>query len=1529
MSGSVTVTVNSLPVAQSLTGGGGYCFGGAGTAVGLSSSVAGTTYQLYNGTTAVGSAIAGTGSAISFGLQSTAGTYTAMGTNTSTGCVNTMSGSTVIAVNPLPTAYTVTGGGTYCAGGAGVHIGLSGSSTGVNYQLYNGGTAVGSPVAGTGVVLDFGWQTTGGTYSVIGTNAATGCTNAMLGSTTIAISALPLPTAYAVTGGGNYCAGGSGVHIGLGASAAGMSYQLYLGTSGMGAALPGTGSALDFGLQTMAGSYTVVATNPATGCNNNMTGTANVVVNTLPVLQTVTGGGNYCVGSGGVAVGVGGSEPGVDYQLYNGTAAVGGPTSGTGFALSFGLQTAPGTYSVMAANPGSGCTSAMTGTPVVAVSALPTVYSMTGGGNYCPGSSGVSLGLGGSDIGVNYQLYNGLTMVGGALPGTGAALDFGMTTVTGTYYIVANGGVGCNSNMSGTAAINISSLPGLHTVTGGGAFCAGGTGIDVALDGSDAGVDYQLYNAAMPIGAALPGTGAALDFGMQVADGTYTVIATDAVTNCVSTMTGSAAVVVNAIPTAYSIAGGGNYCSGDIGSNVSLSGADIGTNYQLLINGSPSGSALGGGGTTLDFGPQAMSGTYTVVATNGTGCTNNMTGSVMVGVNPLPADYTVMGGASFCVGGAGGNVSLSGSEAGISYRLYNGTSPVGSAVSGTGSSLDFGIHTVSGIYTITATNTVTGCTRTMSGMAVIMANPLPAVFTVTGGGSYCTAGSGVDVSLAGSEWGVNYQLYRGLAPVGTPRPGTGSVVSFGPQLLAGNYTVVAVNATSGCTMNMAGVVPVVISPLPTSYNVSGGGGYCAGGSGLHVNLANSTPGVSYQLYVGAVATGGAMAGTGSALDFGLQAIGGNYTVIATDTGTGCINYMTGSATVAVNTAPAAYSVIGGGSYCSGGSGVNVGLLNSASGVQYQLYRSSIAVGSPVWGTSGPLNFGPQAAAGSYTVMATNATSGCTNTMTGGASVVINPLPGSYTLTGGGNYCAGGTGVNVGVSNSGAGVNYQLYRSSTVVGSAVPGTGSAINFGLQTTTGSYTVVATNTATGCSVSMPGSLPVGINSLPVVYTVTGGGNYCAGGSGVSVGVSNSNAGINYVLYHGTTPMETKPGTGSSIGFSMQTDTGSYTVVAENAATGCSSLMTGGATVNRNEAVTPEVTVTSGGGNLACAGHLVTFTAMTVNGGGSPVYDWTVNGVPMGTGNTMSYLPANGDVVHVTLTSNALCATPAVTDHSMTMTVNSPEFPSVTITPNPGLEVCQGSVVTFSPVSSFGGSTPLYVWKKNGSVVDTAAAYSYTPLNNDIVECILLSNYRCRLSETASSNALNMKVDAAVAPTVTISSSSGGHIGAGVQEILTATVVNGGASPTYQWLVNGLVVGGATLPVYASRSFSDLDDVTCRVTSGGPCPGMTGSATVTVHVHGVSVKQITAGTSDIRLIPNPNKGAFTVKGTLGTTADEEVTIEVTNMLGQGVYNGKAAVRTGEIEAHIQLANVANGMYILTLHSEGEHKVFHIVIER
>ncbi|WP_337968506.1 tandem-95 repeat protein [uncultured Flavobacterium sp.] len=1292
MTGNAVITVNPLPTAYNVTGGGSYCTGGTGVAVGLSNSQTGVSYQLQLGGVNDGTAVAGTtGTAISFGTKTAAGTYTVVATNTTTSCTAPMTGSATITINPLPTTYTVTGGGSYCTGGTGVAVGLSNSQTGVSYQLQLGGVNDGTAVAGTtGTAISFGTKTAAGTYTVVATNTTTSCTAPMTGSATITVN--PLPTAYNVTGGGAYCAGGTGVAIGLSNSQTGVSYQLQLGGVNDGTAVAGTtGTAISFGTKTAAGTYTVVATNTTTSCTAPMTGSVTITVNPLPTAYTVTGGGTYCAGGTGVAIGLSNSQTGVSYQLQLGGVNDGTAVAGTtGTAISFGTKTAAGTYTVVATNTTTSCTAPMTGSATITINPLPTAYAVTGGGTYCAGGAGFSVGLSNSQTGVSYQLQLGGVNDGTAVAGTtGTAISFGTKTAAGTYTVVAtNTTTSCTAPMTGSATITINPLPTTYTVTGGGSYCTGGTGVAVGLSNSQTGVSYQLQLGGVNDGTAVAGTtGTAISFGTKTAAGTYTVVATNTTTSCTAAMTGSAPITINPLPTAYNVTGGGTYCAGGTGVAVGLSNSQTGVSYQLQLAGANDGTAVAGTtGSAINFGTKTAAGTYTVVATNTTtSCTAPMTGSATITINPLPTAYAVTGGGSYCRGGTGVAVGLSNSQTGVSYQLQLGGVNDGTEVAGTtGSAINFGTKTAAGTYTVVATNTTTSCTAPMTGSVTITVNPLPTAYTVTGGGAYCTGGTGVAVGLSNSQTGVSYQLQLGGVNDGTAVAGTtGTAISFGTKTAAGTYTVVATNTTTSCTAPMTGSATITINPLPTAYAVTGGGTYCAGGAGFSVGLSNSQTGVSYQLQLGGVNDGTAVAGTtGTAISFGTKTAAGTYTVVATNTTTSCTAPMTGSATITINPLPTTYTVTGGGSYCTGGTGVAVGLSNSQTGVSYQLQLGGVNDGTAVAGTTGTaISFGTKTAAGTYTVVATNTTTSCTAAMTGSAPITINPLPTAYNVTGGGTYCAGGTGVAVGLSNSQTGVSYQLQLAGANDGTAVAGTtGSAINFGTKTAAGTYTVVATNTTTSCTAPMTGSATITINPLPTAYAVTGGGSYCRGGTGVAVGLSNSQTGVSYQLQLGgvNDGTEVAGTTGSAINFGTKTAAGTYTVVATNTTTSCTAPMTGSVTITVNPL--PTAYTVTGGGAYCTGGTGVAVGLSNSQTGVS--YQLQLGGVNDGTavagttGTAISFGTKTAAGTYTVVATNTTTSCTAPMTGSATITINQlPAIPVTSVT-QPNCNTFTGSI-------------------------------------------------------------------------------------------------------------------------------------------------------------------------------------------------------------------------------------------------------------
>jgi hypothetical protein len=118
--------------------------------------------------------------------------------------------SPTFVTNPLPQTFDVTsvGPSTYCAGDEGVEITLSGSESGINYQLLLNGNPVGGPIAGTGDPFSFGLHKTAGTYTVTAANGTTSCTQMMTGSVAVVINTV---TAGTFTNRSITCSGGSTV----------------------------------------------------------------------------------------------------------------------------------------------------------------------------------------------------------------------------------------------------------------------------------------------------------------------------------------------------------------------------------------------------------------------------------------------------------------------------------------------------------------------------------------------------------------------------------------------------------------------------------------------------------------------------------------------------------------------------------------------------------------------------------------------------------------------------------------------------------------------------------------------------------------------------------------------------------------------------------------------------------------------------------------------------------------------------------------------------------------------------------------------------------------------------------------------------------------------------------------------------------------------------------------------------------------------------------------------------------------------
>ena len=427
--------------------------------------------------------------------------------------------------------------------------------------------------------------------------------------------------------------------------------------------------------------------------------------------------------------------------------------------------------------------------------------------------------------------------------------------------------------------------------------------------------------------------------------------------------------------------------------------------------------------------------------------------------------------------------------------------------------------------------------------------------------------------------------------------------------------------------------------------------------------------------------------------------------------------------ITVNGLPRAYAVTGGGPYCAGASGSHIGISGTDAGILYRVNRGGGPIGTSSWGTGAAMDLGAFTIAGTYTITAQNAVTLCSSTMSGSASITIYSTPPIVTVTGGGNYCEGGAGVPVGLTGSVFGAEYQLYRGSVAIGSPIPGLGMAIDFGPQTISGTYTVIATDTGSPCPVAMTGSATVLAIPAPATFSVTGGGVYCSGSYGVNIGLSGSSVGINYKLYHGSSYVSMLPGTGGPIDFGLTIPAGAYTVRASNSIYGCITNMSDTAYISLLPVVIPDVTITTdAAANTVCDGRTVMFTATGAFPGPNPTYTWSVNGTFAGTGTTYSYVPTNSDNVKVVMTSDATCAVPNIVNDAIFVTVKPATVPTVVLNTFPGTYIINGQYDTINAVVVNGGVAPTYQWYVNGVLVAGATGTRFISnvfKDNDTVEC------------------------------------------------------------------------------------------------------------------------------------------------------------------------------------------------------------------
>ncbi|WP_310555848.1 zinc-dependent metalloprotease [Flavobacterium sp.] len=165
------------------------------------------------------------------------------------------------------------------------------------------------------------------------------------------------------------------------------------------------------------------------------------------------------------------------------------------------------------------------------------------------------------------------------------------------------------------------------------------------------------------------------------------------------------------------------------------------------------------------------------------------------------------------------------------------------------------------------------------------------------------------------------------------------------------------------------------------------------------------------------------------------------------------------------------------------------------------------------------------------------------------------------------------------------------------------------------------------------------------------------------------------------------------------------------------------------------PVLTFSSNVNQTFCGANNVFFNVNAIDGGTAPIYQWKINGNPVGT-NASSFSALAGslisnDIVSCELISNATCVSNPNASVSTIVTIETPSVLSVIVSANQ-TTICAGTTITLTATgTNITGQFPYYRWFLNGNPLssgqpgsggESGTVIAVTPLNNgDIYTCTL----------------------------------------------------------------------------------------------------------------------------------------------------------------------------------------------------------------
>ncbi|MFN0174275.1 MAG: choice-of-anchor L domain-containing protein [Saprospiraceae bacterium] len=764
---------------------------------------------------------------------------------------------------------------------------------------------------------------------------------------------------------------------------------------------------------TEAGSYQIGSVIDGAGCPGIPLG--NVIVSPSNLDITGVASNVPCAGAptGSINTTVTGGQGPYNY-LWQGPSPIGNIPDPTGLA--------PGSYFVTVTD-GYTCTDTQTFTVTSPPALIPSIQSIQGVNCFNPNGGNINLNVTGGVPNYSYLWSNAVTDQDPQNLGAG------------TYTVTITDGNGCTKTATAVVPSDFAA-PTAVTSPPNSITCSLP---NVTLDGtgSSSGPNFS-YNWVASPGNIVSGSTTLNPIVNQA--GTYILTVQNITNGCTS----SANSVVDANNTPPAASAGPNATLTCAATNVTLdgSGSSIGGNFTYLWTASPGGIILGGS-TTLNPIVSAI-GTYTLLVTNTqNGCTATDLAVVNNNLTPPNASVAAPGLITCTVSQVTLNGSAS-SPAGISYQW---TTTNGFIVSG--QTTPTPIVSEAGEYILTVMNPSNGCTNSQT--VTVNQNFSAPIAVATVSNTITCITMQATVSAQGSQM-VPTDTYVWSTSNGNFVSGTNTLT---PIVNApGTYSIVITNPTSMCT-SQASIV-VVADNLPPAANAGPPATLTC--TTLSLTIGDPLALIDSSLtYSWTAAPGNISAGGNTPMPTINQP--GTYNLVVSNSSNGCSN--TASVNIPQNITPPTVNVAPGGEINCTTPTIQLNGAGTSTGPIYS-YQWTSASGSGIGAGDNTLT--PTViAAGTYTLVVTNAANGCTNSAFTTVTVNAN-VPTAIAAPQGMLTCALQT---IPVSSTGSTTGPTItYQWGTMGGTIVGGNGTPqIIAGAP---GQYTLIVTNTANNCTAS-----------------------------------------------------------------------------------------------------------------------------------------------------------------------------------------------------------------------------------------------------------------------------------------------------------------------------------------------------------------------------------------------------------------------------------------------------------------------------